>query len=277
VIELFDRLAVQTIGCRVPMTMGLGMTETAPFAVSHHRPGWQQGVIGLPAPGLELKLAPVGDKLEVRYRGPSITPAYWRQPELAAETYDERRLPVQRRRRHLHRRPQPERGLRFDGRIAEDFKLISGTWVSVSAIRARAMAQAQPHVHEVVVTGDGRDRLGLLVFLAPAAAQLAGPGADTSTAALAANAQVRAWAQQWLNSLAASGTGSSNRVVRAMLMQQPPSTAQGEVTDKGSLNQRTVLKLRADLVQALYADDSSDTRVLRAAAPVASGAQPAAR
>jgi feruloyl-CoA synthase len=167
VIDSFDRLAEQTIGCRVPMTMALGMTETAPFAVSHHRPGWQAGVIGLPAPGLDLKLVPVGDKLEVRYRGPSITPAYWRQPELAAETYDDEGYLCSGDAALFIDAADPERGLRFDGRIAEDFKLISGTWVSVSGIRARAMAHAQPHVHDVVVTGDGRDSLGLLVFLAP--------------------------------------------------------------------------------------------------------------
>lgn len=240
VIEAFDRLAVRTIGCRVPMTMGLGMTETAPFAVSHHRPGWQAGVIGLPAPGLDLKLAPVGDKLEVRYRGPSITPAYWRQPELAAETYDDEGYLCSGDAAVFIDSAAPQRGLKFDGRIAEDFKLISGTWVSVSSIRARALAHAQPHVHDVVVTGDSRDWLGLLVFLAPGSK--------------AEDPAVQAWAQDWLDALAATGTGSSNRVMRALLMTEPASAARGELTDKGSLNQRMVLKHRADLVQALYAE-----------------------
>ena len=271
VIERFDQLAVQTTGHRVPMTMGLGMTETAPFAVSHHKPGWVTGVIGLPAPGLELKLAPVGDKLEVRYRGPSITPAYWRQPELHSETYDDEGYLCSGDAAVFIDPAQPGLGLRFDGRIAEDFKLISGTWVSVSAIRAQAMAQALPYVQDIAITGDGRDSLGLLVFLAPAAAQLAPDLGPKATAAeLAAHPLVRAWAQQWLNGLAATGTGSSNRVVRLMLMAEPASTARGELTDKGSLNQRTTLKLRADLVEALYADESgsastaSDPRVLRA-------------
>jgi feruloyl-CoA synthase len=248
VIDLVDRLAVQTLGYRVPMTMGLGMTETAPFAVSHHRPGWRQGVIGLPAPGLELKLAPVGDKLEVRYRGPSITPGYWRQPELHAESYDGEGYFRSGDAATFIDPADPSLGLRFDGRIAEDFKLSSGTWVSVSAVRARAMAEALPYVHDVVVTGDGRDSLGLLVFLAPAAA-----GAP----------DLLAWAQRWLDALAAAGTGSSNRIERAMLMHEAPSTARGELTDKGSLNQRMVLKLRAELVEALYAD-VPDARVLRA-------------
>jgi feruloyl-CoA synthase len=260
VIERIDALALQSIGCRVPMTMGLGMTETAPFAISHHRPGWQQGVIGLPAPGLELKLAPLGDKREVRYRGPSVTPGYWRRDDLRAEAFDEEGFLRSGDAAEFIDPAQPQRGLRFDGRIAEDFKLVSGTWVNVAALRARAMASALPHVHDVVVTGDGRDSVGLLVFLAPAAAQLA----RESGAPLADDLGVRAWAQRWLAALAAGGTGSSNRIVRAMLMAQPPSAALGELTDKGSLNQRAVLKLRADLVEALYADDG-DARVLHAA------------
>ncbi len=259
VIERIDTLALQAIGCRVPMTMGLGMTETAPFAVSHHRPGWQQGVIGLPAPGLELKLAPVGDKREVRYRGPSVTPGYWRRDDLHADAFDEEGFLRSGDAAEFIDPANPGLGLRFDGRIAEDFKLISGTWVNVAALRARAMATALPHVHDVVVTGDGRDSIGLLVFLAPAAGQLAQqPGVP-----LVDDPGVRAWAQRWLDALAAGGTGSSNRIVRAMLMAQPPSAAHGELTDKGSLNQRAVLKLRAELVDVLYADDR-DARVLRA-------------
>jgi feruloyl-CoA synthase len=247
VIDAFDQLAVQTTGFRIPMTMGLGMTETAPFAVSHHRPGWQAGVIGLPAPGLELKLAPVGDKLEVRYRGPSVTPAYWRQPELAAETYDDEGYLRSGDAALFIDDADPARGLRFDGRISEDFKLISGTWVSVSGIRARALAHALPHVQDVVVTGDGRDTLGLLVFLSPGSQ--------------AEDPDVKAWLQAWLDALAATGTGSSNRVLRAMVMTSPASSKLGEVADKGSLNQRAVLKCRAVLVDVLYAADA-DTHPL---------------
>lgn len=265
VIDMFDRLAVRTLGCRVPMTMGLGMTETAPFAVSHHRPGWAAGVVGLPAPGLSLKLVPVGDKLEVRYRGPSVAPGYWRQPELRAESFDDEGYFRSGDAATFIDPAKSQLGLRFDGRIAEDFKLISGTWVSVAAVRARAMAEALPVVHDVVVTGDGRDSLGLLVFLAPAAAQVAlASDVAASPATLAADPGVRGWAQRWLDALAAGGTGSSNRIVRAMLMTEPPSSARGEVTDKGTLNQRAVLQCRADLVAALYADDPADPHALRA-------------
>ena len=250
VIEAFDRLAVRTTGCRVPMTMGLGMTETGPFAVSHHRPGWRAGVIGLPAPGLELKLAPVGDKLEVRYRGPNITPAYWRQPELAAVTFDDEGYLCSGDAAAFIDPAEPGRGLRFDGRIAEDFKLSSATWVSVVDIRARALAHARPHVHDVAVTGDGRDVLGLLVFLSP------GSRPDDPV--------VRAWAQDWLDALAATGTGSSNRVMRVLLMAEPASAAAGELTDKGTLNQRRVLQHRAHLVEALHGANPPHPDVLHA-------------
>lgn len=265
VIEAFDRLAVQATGHRVPMTMGLGMTETAPFAVSHHRPGWAAGVIGLPAPGLDLKLVPVDGKLEVRYRGPSITPGYWRQPELQARHWDEEGYLCSGDAATFIDPAEPGRGLRFDGRIAEDFKLISGTWVSVNGVRARALADAAPVVQDVVVTGDGRDSLGLLVFLAPGAATLAPElPQPASVAALALHGAVRAWVQAWLDALAACGTGSSNRIVRALLMTEPPSAARGELTDKGSLNQRAVLQRRADWVERLYDDTVEDPLVLRA-------------
>jgi feruloyl-CoA synthase len=263
VIELVDRLAVRTLGCRVPMTMGLGMTETAPFAVSHHRPGWHAGVIGLPAPGLQVKLAPLGGKLEVRYRGASVTPGYWRQPELHDEAYDDEGFFRSGDAAAFIDPAAPQEGLRFDGRIAEDFKLVSGTWVSVNGVRARALADALPHVHDVVVTGDGRDRLGLLVFLAPAAARLAPELVSPTVAELSAHPAVRAWAQGWLDRLAAGGTGSSNRVDRVLLMDTPASAAQGELTDKGSLNQRAVLTARAGQVERLYAEPA-DPQVLRA-------------
>ena len=192
-------------------------------------------------------------------RGPRRTPGSWRQPELQAESLDEEGFFRSGDAAAFIDPADPQRGLRFDGRIAEDFKLVTGTWVNVAAVRARAMAQALPYVHDVVVTGDGRDSLGLLVFLAPQAAQLAeGPGA------WADDPGVRAWARRWLEALAAGATGSSNRVTHAMLMSLPPTL--GETTDKGSLNQRAVLKARADLVEALYAAEP-DARVLRVAIP----------
>ena len=246
-----DRLAVEACGARIAMTMGLGMTETAPFALSAHLPDWQAGLIGLPAPGVTVKLAPVGDKLEVRYRGPNVTPGYWRQPELTREAFDDEGYFCSGDAARFIDEAKPERGLRFDGRIAEDFKLISGTWANVGSLRGGVIAAGAPYIQDAVITGHDRDTLGMLVFLLPAA-----------YTAMTAPAR-RAWLQALLDKLAAQATGSSQRIVHAMEMEEPASMDLGECTDKGSINQRTVLKLRAHLVELLYAPPG-DPRVLHA-------------
>src|SRR5690606_32071292 len=137
-----------------------------------HLPDWQAGVIGLPAPGLEVKLAPVGDKLEVRYSGPNITPGYWRQPELTREAFDEEGFFCSGDAARFMDEQMPEQGLLFDGRIAEDFKLASGTWVNVGALRLQIIGAGAPYIHDVVITGHNRNSLAMLVFLLPAAAGL---------------------------------------------------------------------------------------------------------
>ena len=246
-----DKLAVEACGARIAMTMGLGMTETAPFALSAHLPDWQAGVIGLPAPGVTVKLAPVGDKLEVRYRGPNVTPGYWRQPELTREAFDEEGYFCSGDAARFIDQAKPEHGLRFDGRIAEDFKLISGTWANVGSLRGGVIAAGAPYIQDAVITGHDRDTLGMLVFLLPAA-----------HTAMTAPAR-RVWLQALLDKLAAQATGSSQRIMHAMEMEEPASMDLGECTDKGSINQRTVLKLRAHLVELLYAPPG-DPRVLHA-------------
>jgi feruloyl-CoA synthase len=266
-----DRLSVQSCGWRVPMTMGLGMTETAPFAITAHLPDWQPGVIGIPAAGVTLKLAPVGDKLEVRYRGPNITPGYWRQPAMTAEAFDEEGFFCSGDGVRFIDDARQQQGLKFDGRIAEDFKLATGTWVNVGGLRAGVIGAGSPYIHDVVITGHDRMQLGMLVFLLPAAAQLSATlPADASPAQMAADPAVRAWLQGLLDRLAKAATGSSQRIDRALLQAEPASLGSGEMTDKGSINQRAVLKRRADLVERLYADAASaespsDPEVLRAA------------
>jgi feruloyl-CoA synthase len=250
-----EAMAVQTVGARIPMTMGLGMTETAPFAISAHLPDWRPGLIGLPAPGTTVKLVPSGDKLEVRYRGPNITPGYWRQPDLTAEAFDDEGFFCSGDAARFIDEARPEQGLFFDGRIAEDFKLISGTWVNVGALRNQVIAAGAPYVQDVVLTGHDRDALGMLVFLLPSAADLCrDPAAAASLPTLCDDPGVVEWAQRLLDEQAARGTGSSNRIVRAMLLREPASVGLGEMTDKGSINQRAVLKARAALVDRLYAD-----------------------
>lgn len=255
-----DELAVAACGARIPMTMGLGMTETAPFAISAHLPDWQPGVIGLPAPGVTVKLVPSGDKLEVRYRGPNVTPGYWRQPELTQEAFDTEGYFCSGDAARFIDEARPERGLRFDGRIAEDFKLISGTWANVGSLRGTVIAAGAPYIHDVVITGHDRDTLGMLVFLLPATVKHL---ARDASGALSADPAVRMWLQALLDRLAAQATGSSQRIVHAMVMDQPASMDLGEVTDKGSINQRTVLRTRAAVVELLYAP-GGDPRVLSA-------------
>lgn len=260
-----DELAIAACGMRIPMTASLGMTETAPFALSAHLPDWQAGIIGTPPPGLEVKLVQQGDKLEVRYRGPSIMPGYWRQPELTAEAFDEEGFLCSGDAARFVDDNAREQGLRYDGRIAEDFKLDSGTWVNVGALRQRVIAAGAPHIHDIVLTGHDRDELGMLIFLLPTASQLATHTLPSAgPAAIASDPGVRAWAQSLLDSLAKNATSSSQFIGRAMVLRDPPLMDLGEMTDKGSINQRSVLKTRAALVEQLYAPQpGSDTLLAR--------------
>jgi len=257
-----EEMSLQVTGRKVPMTMGLGMTETAPFAISAHLPEWQAGVIGLPAPGVEVKLVPIGDKLEVRYRGPSITPGYWRQPDLTSEAFDIEGYFCSGDAAMFLQPDAPEKGLRFNGRIAEDFKLSSGTWVNVGALRSAALVAGAPYVQDVVLTGHDRDELGMLVFLGAGARRLC-PHLDTDATydRVATDAETQAWLRSLLEQLATRAGGSSQRIVRALILEQPPSIAAGEVTDKGSINQRAVLQSRRTAVETLYSS-ARDPRVV---------------
>jgi feruloyl-CoA synthase len=248
-----EEMSLQVTGHKTPMTMGLGMTETAPFAISAHLPTWQAGVIGLPAPGVQVKLAPVADKLEVRYRGPSITPGYWRQPELSREAFDDEGYFCSGDAACFIDVSRPELGLRFDGRIAEDFKLSSGTWVNVGAMRAAVLAAGTPYLHDVVFAGHDRDELGMLVFLSSVANRLC-PHLDSDAAyhEIAGDERVRTWLYELLGKLAARASGGSQRIARALILDQPPSIAAGEITDKGTINQRAVLQSRHAAVERLY-------------------------
>lgn len=263
--KTIDELAIQTVGARIPMTAGLGMTESAPFATSAHQADWQAGVIGIPAPGCDVKLTPCGDKLEVRYRGPNITPGYWRQPELTAEAFDADGFFCSGDAALMIDENDASAGLRFNGRIAEDFKLISGTWVNVGAMRSQIIAAGAPFIHDAVITGHDRDELGMLILLLPTATGLSPDLPEGAPLAeIASNLDVRAWAQALLNTLWAKGTGSSNRVVRALLLKDPALMELGEMTDKGSINQRTMLRTRAALVEKLYEVQPDDDDVLLA-------------
>jgi feruloyl-CoA synthase len=248
-----DRLAVETCGERIMMFTGLGSTETGPAALFPGKDLRRAGEVGLPASGVELKLVPDGDKLEARLRSPSVTPGYWRQPDLTRLAFDDEGFY---RIGDALRFVDPQdisRGFIFDGRIVEDFKLSTGTFVSAGPLRGKFLSRCAPYVQDAVIAGHDRDFVTVLVFPAlDACRELAGLPETASAAETVANQAVRAKFQELLNELAAEATGSSSRIARAILMPEPPAIDAHEVTDKGSINQGAVLKNRAALVLDLY-------------------------
>ena len=239
-------------GERVVMTAGLGMTESGPFGLFVTTPHSRAGDLGLPAPGMELKLVPMGDKVEVRYRGPNITPGYWRAPKATAESFDDEGFFCTGDAVQWIDPADPHQGLKFDGRIAEDFKLATGTFVSVGPMRGKIIAAGAPYVQDAVLTGLNLKEVGAMIFPTPQLRELSGLPADATLADVVTSAPVKAWLQTLLNLLAATATGSATRIARAIIMTEPPSIDKGEVTDKGSINQRAVLKHRDALDNALH-------------------------
>ena len=240
------------IGERIVMGTGLGMTESSPFAVFVTNPNVKAGHLGVPTPGLELKLVPVDGKTEVRYKGPNITPGYWRNDEATRESFDEEGFFSTGDAVLWIDENDPHLGLRFDGRIAEDFKLATGTFVSVGPLRAKIIAAGAPYVQDAVITGINLNEVGALIFPTPAVRKLAGLPDDAPLQQVLESEPVQAHFQKMANTLAAGATGSSSRVARLHLMAAPPSIDKGEVTDKGSINQRAVLKHRAALADAMH-------------------------
>jgi feruloyl-CoA synthase len=244
--------AERELGQRIVMTCGFGMTESSPYGLFPTSPDIKAGELGLPTPGMECKLAPVEGKTELRYRGPNITPGYWRAPDATAEAFDDEGFFCTGDAVLWIDPADPHRGLRFDGRIAEDFKLATGTFVSVGPLRARVIAGGAPYIQDVVVTGLNRKEVGALVFPTPAVRSLAALPPDAPLADVLRQHAVLQKFQSLVTDLSLTATGSANRVARLMLMADPPSIDLGEITDKGSINQRAVLKHRDALVQALY-------------------------
>jgi feruloyl-CoA synthase len=261
--DRLNALAERTLGARVPLGTGLGSTETGPFALHSTVDVTEPGNVGIPAQGVTLKLVPSGDKLEARLKGPNITPGYHRSPELTAAAFDEEGFYRIGDALRFAVPGAPERGFLFDGRIAENFKLATGTWVGVGALRAALVDGFAGLVRDAAITGENRMELGaLLVPFYPALRALPGVAVALEDAEVLAHPVVRAHLAELLSRHAATATGSASRVARAMLLEEPPSLDRGEVTDKGSLNQRALLRHRADLVAALY--DDADPRVIRA-------------
>jgi feruloyl-CoA synthase len=242
------------IGERIVMGTGLGMTESGPFGLFVTSPNVRAGDLGVPTPGLELKLVDTDGKTEVRYRGPNITPGYWRAPNETAEAFDEEGFFKTGDAVKWIDETDVHLGLKFDGRIAEDFKLATGTFVSVGPLRGKIIAAGAPYIQDAVLTGINLKEVGAMVFTTPRVRELAGMPESTPLADVLAAPVVLAKFQEVVNELAASSTGSANRIARMCLLSEPPTIDKGEITDKGSINQRSVLHHRADTVAALHED-----------------------
>ena len=240
------------IGERIVMGTGLGMTESGPFGIFVTNPNVSAGDLGVPTPGLELKLVDMGGKTEVRYRGPNITPGYWRNEEETKGAFDDEGFFCTGDAVKWIDETDVHLGLKFDGRIAEDFKLATGTFVSVGPLRGKIIAAGAPYVQDVVLTGINLKEVGAMVFPTPAVRALSGLAADAPLADVLGSAPVLAHFQNLINELAKTATGSANRIARMCLLSEPPTIDKGEITDKGSINQRSVLTHRADTVAALH-------------------------
>jgi len=256
--DLWERLeahSVRTIGMRVPMSSSWGTTETAPMALAAQALAERAGVIGTPAPGVEVKLVPSGNKLEIRVRGPNITPGYWKRPDLTAAAFDEEGFYKPGDAVRFEDPHDASKGFVFDGRLAEDFKLMTGTWVATGMLRVAALAAASPALQDAIVAGHDRECVGLLAWPNAAGCKsLIGAGAPEALAELAAHNDVRAHVQGALTDFNAGQTGLSQRVGRVLLLREPPSIDANEITDKGYINQRLALERRAADVARLFAE-----------------------
>jgi len=243
--ERMQRLALSERGARLPLISAWGSTETAPMATGVHYAVDRAGIVGLPVPGCELKLLPAAGRLEARVKGPNVTPGYWGRDDLTRAAFDEEGYYRIGDALKFADPAKPEQGLAFDGRIAEDFKLSTGTWVHVGATRVKLIAAGDPLIQDAVITGHERSEVGALVFLNAAAVKA--KGLDDTGVCEHLRAAMRRLAAE-------TGKGSSTHPVRALVMSEPPSIDANEITDKGYINQRAVLERRAEWVERLHAD-----------------------
>ena len=252
--ERLEQLSIQERGERVVMVSAWGATETSPMITTVHFPIERAGVIGLPAPGSEIKMIPSANKMEMRVRGPNVTPGYWKRDDLTRAAFDEEGFYMIGDAGRFADPDDPAKGIEFDGRIAEDFKLMSGTWVHVGSLRVKALGALAPVAQDIVVAGHDREEIGFLVFPNVAACRALCPDfpADAPLGQVLADSRVVECVQAGMRQLAAAGTGSSTFATRALLMEEPPSIDAGEITDKAYINQRAVLTRRDELLRQLY-------------------------
>ena len=256
--DLWQRLeavSLQATGKKVPMTSSWGATETSPAATSAHFPLDRAGVIGLPLPGVVIKMVPNGKKFELRVKGPIVTPGYLHQPELTAAAFDEDGFYKIGDAGAFADPQDASKGITFDGRVAEDFKLSTGTWVHVGALRVGVLTAAAPVVQDAVITGQDRGYVGILAWPnIQGCRDICGDAEGKRLVEdLVRSTEVATHLKKTLMSYNARQEGSSTRIKRIMLMTEPPSIDANEITDKGYINQRAALERRKELVEQLYA------------------------
>ncbi|MEE8345348.1 MAG: AMP-binding protein [Woeseiaceae bacterium] len=255
--ERFENLSMAALGKKIAMTSAWGLTESAPLATSVHFPIARAGVIGLPVPGTELKMLPSAGKLELRLRGPNITPGYFRRDDLTQEAFDEDGFYRTGDAGKFADPDDPSQGILFDGRVAEDFKLLTGSWVSTGMVRVAAISACTRLIQDTVVTGHDRDDIGLLIIPNVAGiTKIAGLGPDASLPDLLGNEKVRQTLRDDLAAHNSRNPASSTRIARVLLLTEALDIDAGEITDKGYVNQRAVLERRHVLVEQLYSNDA---------------------
>ncbi len=248
-----EELAVETIGVKIPIITGLGCTESGPSAMFANWGGAFSGLLGVPVVGMDVKLVPDGDKMEARYKAPNVTKGYWRNPEATAAAFDEDGYYKTGDAVKFLDENNPDKGLVFDGRIAEDFKLSTGTWVNVGVLKAKVISTGSPIIQDVVLAGLDKEYIGAILFLnADACRKFANLSSEISNKEAFTHSEVEKFVNNWLVEFNKTSTGSSTVIKKYVVALEPPSIDLGEITDKGSLNQRAVLKHRVDLVNEMY-------------------------
>jgi feruloyl-CoA synthase len=250
---------METTGEKIQIATGLGCTETCPSALFASEPGGFAGLLGVPVPGLELKLVAAEGKLEARYRGKNVFPGYWRQPELTAKVFDEESFYCTGDALKFVDEKNVNKGMVFDGRIAEDFKLNTGTWVSVGMLRANLIAAGNGLIQDVVITGHDNEFIGAIVFASLSHCKNIIDLDESITATeIVKHKAVKEKLQEILDTMAIKSTGSASLIKRAVFADFNLNIDKGEITDKGSVNQRVIIENHPEVIKKMYSITITD-------------------